>query len=337
MGIKIGVTEPEYRKAESVFSGASEAGCDCVPVPSDEKELAEELRRGRFQHVIVGVTAYRGPLYEALDPGAVIARFGVGHDGLDKALATSRGLLCTNTPGVLDDSVAEHAMGLIMSLARHTPLHVARVERGQWLPQLGMELKGKRLGVIGCGGIGRRLSRIASRGFGMTVVGLRRSHTGDEELRQQFGFDRVVSNFEEAAAGTDFLSLHLPGGPETRHFLNRARLESLPRGCFLINTARGSLIDEDSLFDALSQGRIAGAALDVFETEPYRPQTPEKDLRHLSNLVMTPHIGSSTREACDRMAQGALRNIRLAGERKHAEMNLLNPAVLPRIQAITTH
>ena len=193
MTIKVAVTEPEYRKAESVFALAED--CQCVPAPSDEQGLAEAVRHGRIQHVIVGVTSYRGPLYEALSSGSVIARFGVGHDGLDKELATARGILCTNTPGALDDSVAEHAIGLLLALARHTPLLSARMMTGEWSPQIGMELAGKRLAVIGCGAIGRRVARIAARGFAMKVVGLKKSPTQTAELEEQFGFERIVTDF----------------------------------------------------------------------------------------------------------------------------------------------
>ena len=333
MAIKVAVTEPEYRKAEGVFSRALEEGCQCVAVPSEEQSLAVELREGKIKHVIVGVSSYSGSLYDALSPGGVVARFGVGHDGLDKRLATEHGLLCTNTPGVLDDSVAEHTLGLVLALARHTPFQAARLIAGEWSSRLGVELRSKRLAVIGCGGIGRRVARIAARGFGMEVVGLRKTQSHSQELREQFGFDRIVTDFGEAVEGADFVSLHLPGGPETHHYLNRPRLEKLSVGCRLINTARGAVVDEVALFDALASARIAGAALDVFEMEPYQPQAPGKDLRQLPNVVMTPHTGSSTREACDRMAKRALRNIQLAAAGNYAEMDLLNPAVLARVQA----
>jgi phosphoglycerate dehydrogenase-like enzyme len=326
--MRIAVTEPEYQKARAVFARALEENYECLPVPTEEEPLALELRQQGFQHVIVGVTPYRGPLYAALQPGSVLARFGVGHDGINKELATRHRLFCTNTPGVLDDSVAEHAMGLLMALARHTPAQTARLLAGEWSPRMGMELAEKRLAVLGTGGIGRRVAQIASRGFGMKVVGLRRSQAQTRELQEQFGFERVVTDFREAVAGAEFVSLHLPSSPETRHFLNRSRLAELPAGCLLINTARGVLVDEVALFDALQAERIAGAALDVFETEPYQPQAPGKDLRQLPNVVITPHIGSSTGEASARMAQRALRNIQLAAVGKYAEMDLLNPAVL---------
>ena len=166
----------------------------------------------------------------------------------------------------------------------------------------------------------------------MNVVGLRKSERQSDDLVAQFGFERIVTDFAEAVAEADFVSLHLPANTETYHYLNQTRIEKLPDGCFLINTARGALVDESALFDALVQGRIAGAALDVFEKEPYQPQAPDKDLRRLPSVVMTPHTGSSTREACDRMAAHALRNIQLAVAGKYEEMNLLNPGALTRIQ-----
>ncbi len=328
MTIKIAVTEPEYQKAEWIFSRAIEERCQCVPVPSEERELAAMVRQERIQYVIIGVASYCGPLYEALNPGGVIARFGVGHDGVDKTKATERALLCTNTPGVLDDSVAEHTMGLLLALARQTPAQVNEVRAGEWSPRVGIELKGKRLAVVGCGGIGRRVGKIAARGFGMEVVGFKRSVSESQLLQNEFGFLEIVTDFAEAVRGSSFVTLHLPGARETNHFLNRSRLEFVPGGCFLINTARGSLVDETALYDALVTGRLAGAALDVFEREPYAPQVQGKDLSQLPNVIMTPHIGSSTREACDRMARRALRNIQLAATSQYAEMDLLNRDVL---------
>jgi lactate dehydrogenase-like 2-hydroxyacid dehydrogenase len=328
MDITVGVTEPEYRKAEDIFSRALEEGCQCVPVPAEEQPMAVALRHESIQHVIVGVASYRGPLYETLRPGSVIARFGVGHDGVDKGKASAQGILCTNTPGVLDDSVAEHAMGLILALARHTLFQADRLIAGDWSPRIGVELAGKKLAVIGCGGIGRRVARIAARGFGMKVTGLRKTQSQADEMLKQFGFDEVVTDFAQAAAHAEFVSLHLPGGPETHHYLNRGRIHQLQSGCYLINTARGAVLDESALFEALTNGRVAGAALDVFEQEPYQPQAPDRDLRQLPNVVLTPHTGSSTREACDRMAKRALYNIQLAAAGRYREMDLLNPAVL---------
>lgn len=154
----------------------------------------------------------------------------------------------------------------------------------------------------------------------MEVVGFKRSSAESQRLRDEFGFQGIVTDFAEAVRDAKFVSLHLPAAPQTHHILNASTLESLSVGCLLINTARGSLVDESALYDALATGRIGGAALDVFEREPYERQVPGKDLSRLPNVIMTPHIGSSTREACDQMARSALRNIQLAIAGEYSEM-----------------
>ena len=162
------VTETEFRKAEPVFT--SSRRFRCVPAPSAEADLAQAIRSCGACHAIVGHLPYRDALYAALPPGSVIARFGVGHDGIDKAKATAAGLLCTNTPGALDDSVAELAMLLVAAAARHLTALDARMRSGAWAPQVGMELRGKTLAIVGYGRIGQAVARIASAGFGMRVV-----------------------------------------------------------------------------------------------------------------------------------------------------------------------
>jgi len=328
---RIAVTELEYRKAEAVFARAAGEGCDCVCAPAEEAALAAAVRAGGVRHAIIGVEKYVGALYQALSAGAVIARFGVGHDGVDKAQATARGLLCTNTPGALDDSVAEHTINLLFAAARQTVAQAARLRAGEWAPQMGAELKGKTLAVIGCGAIGRRVGQMASRGLDMKVVGCEVAELELLRMQREFGFTSVVREFSEAVGEADYVSLHIPSLPATRHFLNGERLRLLPPRCWVVNTARGAVVDEAALFDALAGGRLAGAALDVFEREPYAPVAAGKDLRTLDNVIMTPHISSSTREACDRMASRALRNIQLAEAGQYREMDLLNPEVLVKL------
>ena len=323
----IAVTAPEFDKAEDVFAHAAEAGCESVRAPSPETELADAVRKRGCRHVIVGVEAYSGALYEALSAGGVIARFGVGHDGVDKESATRRGILCTNTPGVLDDSVAELTIGLMLAAARGVATVAHTTREGEWLPVVGGELRGKKLAVIGCGAIGRRVSRIASLGFGMTVVGCEVADVDVEEMARDWGFAEVVKDFGAAVSEADYVSLHIPSTEATRHLIGRERLAMLDQRAWLINPARGAVVDEAGLYDALVHGRPAGATLDVFENEPYVPVVPGKDLRTLDNVIMTPHVGSSTQEACDRMARQALRNVELAEAGRFHEMDLLNPEV----------
>lgn len=329
---KVAITELEYRKAEPVFTAAAAAGLDCIRLPADEASLAAAIRAQGLRHAIIGVERYSGPLYQALSPGGVIARFGVGHDGVDKAQATARGLLCTNTPGALDDSVAEHTINLMFAAARHTVSQAAGLRAGEWAPRMGTELRGKTLAIIGCGPIGRRVGQVAALGLRMNVVGCEVAPLDVKRMQQEFGFVSVVKEFAVAVDGADYISLHIPSLPATRHFLDRERLGQLPVGCWVVNTARGALVDELALFDALAGRNLAGAALDVFEREPYVPVDPAKDLRKLSSVIMTPHISSSTREACDRMARRALQNIRWAEASKYEQMDVLNRDVLPKLK-----
>jgi lactate dehydrogenase-like 2-hydroxyacid dehydrogenase len=325
--IKIGVTELEYNKAPEIFSAAAEEGCECLCVPKEEVELAKVVRESGIRHVVIGVDRYTGPLYDALPPGGVIARFGVAHEGIDKNMATEKQLLCTNTPDVLNDSVAENTIALLLSAARHIPKLDSAIRRNEWTPMIGQELKGKMLVIIGCGAIGRRVARIASFGFNMKVIGFEKMDVDLKKMRKDFGFTDVVKDFADAVADSDYISIHFSYTPDNRHFINRERLSLLPGRAWLINTARGAVVDETALFDVLSGGNLAGAALDVFNNEPYTPVRPDKDLRLLYNVIMTPHISSSTQEACARMANRALQNIKLAEAKRFGEMDLLNQTV----------
>jgi phosphoglycerate dehydrogenase-like enzyme len=321
------VTESEYGKAEAGFLSAP--GLECLRAPDAEADLASAVRGAHASHVVVGPGTYSGALYDALQAGGVIARFGVGHDGIDKARATESGLLCTNTPGVLNQSVAEHTMLLIAAAARTLVALSTSMAQRAWGPVTGGELQGKTLAIVGCGGIGRSVARIASLGYGMQVVGC--SRPGAPPPGEVQHFKVVTSDFATAVRDADFVSLHMPASRDNIHFIDRARLAQLRERAWLINTARGSLVDESALFAALAGGRLAGAALDVFAREPYAPNDGSGDLRSLPNVILTPHVGSNTVEANGRMAGRALQNIMFAEARAFAQMDLLNPEVLRRL------
>jgi phosphoglycerate dehydrogenase-like enzyme len=317
------VTRVEYQKAEAVFQ--AEASRQCEPAPDEESDLAAAVRARHASHVVVGSRRYAGALYDVLPAGAVIARFGVGHDGIDKARATAAGLLCTNTPGVLNQSVAEHTMLLVGAAARALVAMSAAMARHAWDPLVGAELEGKTLAIVGCGAIGRAVARIASAGYGMRVVGCCRPDAAPAALPH---FDQVTNDVAAAVRNADFVSLHMSAERDNVHWLNRERLASFGERTGVINTARGSLVDEAALFAALTERRLGGAALDVFAREPYMPETAAADLRSLPNVIMTPHVGSNTVEANRRMAQRALQNIALAESGAFDRMDLLNPDVL---------
>jgi phosphoglycerate dehydrogenase-like enzyme len=318
------VTELEYRKAEVSFVSA--LGLECLCAPDDEADLAAAIRTAHAAHVVVGPRIYSGPLYEALPAGAVIARFGVGHDGIDKAKATAAGLLCTNTPGVLNQSVAEQTMLLVGAAARRLITISTGMARQAWEPAMGEELQGKTLAIIGCGGIGRAVARIASLGYGMHVVGCYRPGAPPPAASEYFA--GVTDDFRTAVRDADFVSLHMSASRDNLHWLNGERLAFLGPRSWVINTARGWMIDEAALFSALVERRLAGAALDVFAREPYAPVDGGGDLRALPNVILTPHVGSNTVTANRRMAERALQNIVLAEGGAFAKMDLVNPEVL---------
>jgi lactate dehydrogenase-like 2-hydroxyacid dehydrogenase len=316
------VTEPEFRRAVAVFAASS---LRCVVAPAVEADLAKAARAAGARHAIVGPFVYSGELYAVLPAGGVLARYGVGHDGIDKALATAAGLFCTNTPDVLHQSVAELTMLMILAAARHLEQVSQGMRASTWTPRPGVELQGKTLAIIGCGTIGRATAHIAKAGFGMRVVGYRRSAAAPEGDRE---FDAITTDFGEAVGRADYVSLHIPAFPENANFINEARLAQIPKHAWIINTARGAVVDERALYDAVAAERIGGAALDVYAKEPYEPAALDKDLRTLPRVVLVPHIGSNTAEANIRMAERALRNVTLGERGDFAAMDLLNPEVV---------
>jgi phosphoglycerate dehydrogenase-like enzyme len=198
-------------------------------------------------------------------------------------------------------------MWLMGSLARRIAQSDARVRMGEFAGLTGTELRGKTLGILGLGNIGRRVAAMAHFGFGMKVIACGRRLTAERLAEGGIAF--YSNGTEEVFRQSDILSVHLRSDASTRHFINAERLAWLKPGALLINSARGAVLDEAALFDVLAGGRLAGAALDVFEHEPYEPMHPDKDLRKLENALLTPHVGSNTREANARMAEAAMENV----------------------------
>jgi lactate dehydrogenase-like 2-hydroxyacid dehydrogenase len=239
-------------------------------------------------------------LIEALPRLQVIASFGVGVDAIDLNAARARGVAVANTPDVLTDCVADLAFGLLIDVARRLSAADRFVRRGGWLEgqfPLATKVSGKKLGILGLGRIGAAIARRAS-GFDMPV----RYHSRRPVGGSSFGYEPSPTAL---ATWADFLVIACEGGPSTRHLVSREVLAALgPRG-FLVNIARGSVVDEAALVEALAGGGIAGAALDVFEDEPNVPQA----LAALDNVVLLPHIASATVETRQAMADCVLANL----------------------------
>lgn len=242
-------------------------------------------------------------LLAQLPQAKVVSVFGVGYDGVDVAAAIEHGIPVTHTPDVLTDDVADLAMGLVLSVGRSIPQADQFVRAGRWPGgpmALGRKVSGARMGIVGLGRIGKAIAQRA-RGFGMSIAYTARSEKTDS------GF-QFFPTAAALAAQVDFLVVITPGGAATRHLIDAKVLQALgPRG-FLINVARGSVVDEAALIEALQNGTIAGAGLDVFANEP---QVPEP-LWTLHNVVLTPHMASATTETRQAMADLAFANM-LAG------------------------
>lgn len=240
----------------------------------------------------------------------IIANFGVGFNNIDVAAAKAQGLTVTNTPDVLTDDTADIAMTLLLTVARRAgegERHVRHREWTGWRPthMLGAKVSGKTLGLIGFGRIAKAVARRAHHGFGMRILFADPYPPKPEEARA-LGAE-LRPTIEDVLRESDFVSLHCPATPETRHLMNAERLALMPRHAFLINSARGDVVDEAALVAALQGRVIAGAGLDVFEREP--SVTPE--LLTMENVVLLPHLGSATLETRTAMGMRALENLKL--------------------------
>jgi len=232
----------------------------------------------------------------------IISVMGVGYDGVDVEAAKSRGIMVTHTPDVLNDDVADLAIGLMLCAARQLPQADEFVHAGKWangpMP-LQRKMSGARLGLVGMGRIGQAIAKRAE-AFGMSIAYT--SRTAKAELPYRFHAD-----VRDLARESDFLVLITPGGAGTRKMINAEVLEALGKKGILVNVARGSVVDEAALIDALQRGVIGGAGLDVFENEPTVPQA----LRDMPHVVLTPHVGSATAQTRKAMADLAMDNLRL--------------------------
>ncbi len=298
---KVLVTATSYARNDATLKIDLEAQVGEViynPIgkPLSSIQLAELLPG--MHGLIAGLDAIDATALEKADALKVIARYGVGVDNVDLTYCRRKGITVTNTPGANSSSVAEMAAGLILAVARSLPQAMQALQAGEWPRLSGAALEGKTVGLIGLGAIGRMLAaRMLA--FGCRVI----AH--DPFVTAKAGREMGVEmkTLDEVIAESHFISLHLPLTDKTRALVNKAFLEKMKKGAFLVNTARGELIDEKALLAALERNQLGGAALDVFSPEPPDKANP---LMHHPNVIVTPHMSSQTDGATNAMGRMAL-------------------------------
>jgi D-3-phosphoglycerate dehydrogenase len=315
---KIYSTHPLHPRASEMLAGAGELA---IASALDGVTLAREAADADI--VIV-----RAPLPEALFAGAgrlkAAIRHGAGLDMIPMEAATAAGVLVANVPAVNARSVAEHVIFAALALLRRFRMMDRDLRRDGWLAgrahaDLNHELAGRTIGIVGLGAVGQEVGRIAAHGFGLSVLATTRSARAAPEGVRFVSIDELV-------AESDVLVLCCPLTPETRGLISAERITRMKRGALLINVSRGPVVDDAALIAALREGRLGGAALDVFSTQPLPPDHPYFSL---DNVIVTPHMAGITEESMMRMGTGAAGEALrvLAGE---LPVNLRNPAVVER-------
>ena len=253
-------------------------------------QIAEKI--AEFDVVVVrSRTKITKELIQKADKCKILARVGVGLDNIDQSAAKEKNIRVINAVEGAMNAVAELVIGLMLSLAREIPRADREVRNGNWIKKelMGTELRGKYLGIVGLGNIGKRLGRLA-KSFNMNIIGFDVMPI-DEEFSKEVGL--MKADLGTLLASADYVSLHVPLLDSTKHMINTENIATMKSTARIINTSRGGVIDENALYDALKNGKLGGAALDVFESEP----ATSNMLRELPNFISTPHMGAQTKEA----------------------------------------
>lgn len=312
-----------WMSGQAAETALETAGCtvtrskEAGPLP--EEDLIAALQG--CEAVVASMDPFNARVFAACPQLKIVSRCGVGIDSVDLAAATQAGVVVTNTPGAMTEAVADYTFGLMLAAARRIPQGDALMRNGGWGEYPGVLVYGKTLGLVGLGQIGRSVARRAT-GFDMRVL------VHDPPLAAQRDRPGDLANIEfvnldDLLAKSDFVSIHAPAIPETRGLFNAARFARMKPTAYLINTARGALVDEAALVEALEQGQIAGAAIDVYTQEPLPPDHP---LRRAPRCLLTPHNAFNAIECVAAMTGQSAENI-LILQRGERPKETCNPAV----------
>ncbi len=289
---------------QNALQSLRDAGCQLNIPPRPGPYPADELVKllPDIDAVLASMDRFTDSVLSS--PGAsklkIVSRWGVGYDAIDVPAATRAGIVIAYTPGLLDETVADFAFALLLAIARCVYIGHPAMMNGRWEPAWGTDVHGKTLGILGCGRIGQAVARRAA-GFNMKLIAYDLKPGPHAE---KLGVEFV--SLDELLSESDFFSLHAALTPQSRGMIGEAQLRKMKRTAYLINTARGALVDESSLIKALHEGWIAGAALDAFVVEPLPIDHP---LRQAPNVLLTPHLASFARETGERVSNAAAQAI----------------------------
>ncbi|WP_141433882.1 2-hydroxyacid dehydrogenase [Bacillus sp. 03113] len=325
MKVLFSVGKAYYPIHESFVQRIKDLGVDVTVLMVDENK-SKELIIENIKNATIYITAVALADREVIDAAPelkYIIKTGTGVDNIDVAYATQKGIIVSNAAGQNANAVAELAIGLMISLSRTIPQLDQKTKDGKWVQSTGFELKDKTLGIIGFGSIGQIIAHYA-KVFDMKMIayGNHRDDAAANKLGVNFvEFDQLLSDSDYIVVGTSLKK-------STYHLIDKQALSKMKESAFLINISRGAVVDGKALFEALEQRKISGAALDVFETEP-----PTEELHHLDNLIATPHVGGTTLESANRIAEVTVENIRRFVHHEPLQ-NVLNQKELEAIQKI---
>jgi D-3-phosphoglycerate dehydrogenase len=321
---KIAITTANMRDERNlVAEELKDAGFELAIHPSLVPPTPDELQAllDGAVGVIAGSDVFSREVLSQAKDLRCLSRHGIGYDAIDLDAAADLGIVVTYVPDAMVDAVADLAMGLLLALARRIPEFNAAVHQGEWPRLMAHDVAGKTLGVIGTGRIGMAAGRRA-RGFGMKFVGY--DPTPNPLFVEELGGDYMP--LEELLAVSDYVTLHVPSLPQTRGLMNAAAFAKMKPGAFLINTARGAIVDEAAALDALDSGRLGGLGTDVLSSEPPLPGSDAEKLARHPKVVITPHVASSTPVTTAKMGRVSLENL-LAVLRGDRPAHVANPRV----------
>ena len=316
-----------YKKMDVSIINYLKTKCEVVYFENlDEENYPSFLDHLQNTHAVMGSgLKVDAALLDKSPELKIVSNVSVGYDNLDLSLLTERNIIATNTPGVLNETVADAVFGVLLSAARRIPELDAYVKRGEWDTQLGEELfgvdvHGKVIGIIGLGGIGKAIAKRARHGFGMDIL----YHNRNRNEEVEADYDATYSSFDDLLKNSDFVCSMVPLSEATKDLFGAEQFKLMKKSAIFVNGSRGAVVDEEALYEALVNKEIGGAGLDVYKQEPIDVKHP---LLKLPNVVTTPHIGSGTIETRLKMGMLAADAV-LKALNNETPSHILNPTIL---------